>query len=43
LSNDGWHSVRSAVPRNELAEVIPKLKAAGACDIVTTSAEQLIP
>jgi ATP phosphoribosyltransferase len=43
LSNDGWYSVRSAVPRNELAESIPKLKAAGAHDIVTTSAEQLIP
>ena len=43
LSSDGWYSVRSAVPRDELAEVIPKLKAAGACDIVTTSAEQLIP
>jgi len=42
LSTDGWHSVRSAVKRTELAEVIPKLKAAGACDIVTTSAEQLI-
>ncbi|QEG25223.1 ATP phosphoribosyltransferase [Mariniblastus fucicola] len=43
ISTDGWHSVRSAVPRKELAEVIPKLKVAGACDIVTTSAEQLIP
>ena len=43
LSTDGWHSVRSAVKRSDLADVIPKLKAAGACDIVTTSAEQLIP
>lgn len=43
LSADGWHSVRSAVERSDLADVIPKLKAAGACDIVTTSAEQLIP
>lgn len=43
LSSDGWHSVRSAVPRGELARVIPKLKAAGACDIVTSSAQQLIP
>ena len=42
LSNDGWYSVRSAVPRKELAEVIPKLKVAGAHDIVTSSAEQLI-
>ena len=43
LSDEGWHSVRSAIPRGELAEVIPKLKSAGACDIVTSSAEQLIP
>ena len=43
LSDDGWYAVRAAVPRKELAEVIPKLKAAGALDIVTTSAEQLIP
>lgn len=43
LSADGWHSVRSAIKRSDLAEVIPKLKTAGACDIVTTSAEQLIP
>lgn len=42
LSDEGWYSVRSAVPRKELAEAIPKLKAAGAHDIVTTSAEQLI-
>ena len=43
LSEDGWFSVRSAVPRKELALIVPKLKAQGACDIVTTSAEQLIP
>ena len=42
LSNTGWHAVRSAVLRKELAEIIPKLKAAGACDIVTSSAEQLM-
>jgi ATP phosphoribosyltransferase len=43
LSDDGWVAIRSAVPRNKLAEIIPKLKLAGACDIVTTSVEQLIP
>ena len=42
LSTDNWHSVRSAIKRSDLADVIPKLKAAGALDIVTTSAEQLI-
>ena len=42
LSNSDWVAVRSAIPRKELAEVIPKLKAAGASDIVTTTVEQLI-
>ncbi|MDB4778296.1 ATP phosphoribosyltransferase [bacterium] len=42
LSNTGWLAVRSALPRVQLNEVIPKLKAAGACDIVTTAAEQII-
>ena len=43
LSEDGWFSVRSAIPRKELALIVPQLKARGACDIVTISAEQLIP
>ena len=43
LSDSGWVAVRAAIPRKQLAEIIPKLKTAGACDIVTTSAEQLIP
>ena len=43
LRDTGWVAVRSAIPRKQLAEIIPKLKAAGACDIVTTSAEQIIP
>ena len=43
LSDSGWVAIRSAVPRNELALLIPKLKSAGACDIVITAAEQLIP
>jgi ATP phosphoribosyltransferase len=43
LRDSGWVAVRSAVPRKQLAEIIPKLKLAGACDIVTTAAEQLIP
>lgn len=42
LSDSGWVAVRAAIPRKHLAEIIPKLKLAGACDIVTTSAEQLI-
>lgn len=43
LNDTGWVAVRAAVPRKELAFIIPKLKTAGACDIVTTAAEQLIP
>lgn len=43
LSDTGWFAVRSAVPRKQLAEIIPRLKQAGACDIVTTSPEQIIP
>ena len=43
LSDSGWVAVRAAVSRKELAEIIPKLKSAGAHDIVTTSAEQLVP
>jgi ATP phosphoribosyltransferase len=42
LSDSQWVAIRSAIPRKELALTIPKLKAAGACDIVTTSVEQLI-
>ena len=42
LSNDGWFAVRSAIPREDLTEIIPKLKAAGACDIIMTRAEQII-
>lgn len=43
LSDSGWYAVRSAIPRKQLAEIIPKLKSAGACDIVTTRPEQIIP
>jgi ATP phosphoribosyltransferase len=42
LSESGWVAVRAAVPRKMLAELIPQLKAAGACDMVITNAEQLI-
>ena len=42
LSSEGWFAIRSAVPRKELAAIIPRLKAAGASDIVTTTVEQLI-
>ncbi|HMP78689.1 MAG TPA: ATP phosphoribosyltransferase [Pirellulaceae bacterium] len=43
LSEDGWYAIRAAVPRSVLARVIPQLKAAGACDIVTTRPEKIVP
>ena len=43
LSDTNWFAIRSAIPRKELACIIPQLKAAGASDIVTTTVEQLIP
>ena len=42
LSNEGWFAVRSAILRKDVTEIIPKLKAAGACDIIMTRAEQII-
>jgi len=42
LSSEGWFAIRSAIPRKELAVVIPQLKAAGASDIVSSTVEQLI-
>lgn len=43
LRDSEWVAVRAAIPKNKLAEIIPKLKTAGACDIVTTPCQQLIP
>lgn len=43
LSDDGWYAIRAAVPRDQLARVIPQLKSAGACDIVTTRPEKIVP
>ncbi len=43
LKNSDWVAVRSAVPRADLAVLIPQLESEGARDIVITAAEQLIP
>jgi len=43
LAENGWLAVRAAIPRRDLADRIPRLKEAGACDMVITTAEQLIP
>ena len=42
LSDSEWFAVRSAIPRKSLVEMIPRLKSAGAVDIVTTSPELII-
>jgi hypothetical protein len=36
-------SVKAAVPRGELAALIPALKERGATDIVATRPEQIVP
>lgn len=43
LRDSDWVAIRSAVPRKELALILPKLEAVGARDIVITAAEQLVP
>lgn len=43
LHHNGWMAVRAAVPRSDLASIIPALKAAGARDIVTSVPDQIIP
>lgn len=43
LHGTGGHALRAAVPREELAELIPRLKAKGATDIVVTKLTQIVP
>lgn len=43
LHNDTGFAVKSAVPRKDVVALIPKLKAAGATDIVTYSLSQIVP
>ena len=43
LHGDAGFAIRAAVPRPELVQLIPELKARGACDIVTSSFGQIIP
>jgi ATP phosphoribosyltransferase len=42
LGGDAGYAVRSAVPRAQLATVVPELKARGATDIVVSSIAQII-
>lgn len=43
LHGDGGLSVKAAVPRGELPQLIPLLKERGATDIVVTRIEQIVP
>lgn len=42
LAGDGGYAVKAAVPRSQLVEVIPRIKAAGGTDIVVTRLAQII-
>ncbi|USN98782.1 MAG: ATP phosphoribosyltransferase [Phycisphaeraceae bacterium] len=43
LRSSTGYAVKAAVPRNELARVIPAIKRAGGTDIVVTTPEQIVP
>ncbi|MCB9680105.1 MAG: ATP phosphoribosyltransferase [Alphaproteobacteria bacterium] len=43
LSHDAGYAVKSAVPRDQLAELIPVLKAHGGTDIVVSTLSQIVP
>lgn len=43
LYGDVGFAVKAAVPRNEVAELIPTLKAAGATDLVIARLDQIVP
>lgn len=43
LSGDAGFAVKAAVPRAELAALIPRIKAAGGTDIVVTALAQIVP
>ena len=43
LHGEQGYAVKVAVPRKELASLIPKIKAQGGTDIVVTRLEQIVP
>jgi ATP phosphoribosyltransferase len=43
LFGNGGFAVKAAVPRDELASIIPAVKAAGATDVVVTTPSQIVP
>lgn len=43
LAGGSGYAVKAAVPRDELARVIPRLKAAGGADVVVTRLAQIVP
>jgi ATP phosphoribosyltransferase-like protein len=43
LYGDAGFAVKAAVPRDQLARVIPAVKAAGGSDLVVTALNQIVP
>ncbi len=43
LHHDAGYSIRAAVPRDVLAQLIPQIKAAGGSDLVVTGLAQIVP
>jgi len=43
LYGDSGYAVKAAVPRDQLARVIPAVKAAGGTDLVVTAIAQIVP
>jgi ATP phosphoribosyltransferase-like protein len=43
LHGAAGYAVKAAVPRAELAQVIPRIKAAGGTDIVVTGLSHIVP
>jgi ATP phosphoribosyltransferase-like protein len=43
LHGDTGYAVKAAVPREDLAQIIPEIKAQGGSDIVVTKLAQIVP
>ena len=43
LYGESGYAIKAAVPREQLPEVIPAIKAAGGSDVVVTRVGQIVP
>jgi hypothetical protein len=43
LHHGGGYAVKAAVPRAQVAFIIPEIKAVGGTDIIVTSLTQIVP